>query len=541
MSSPSIGGRALKRLFRAGLESLSEDIEVINRLNVFPVPDGDTGVNMFHTLTRAYQEIEPLESDDLSVIAQRFAYGALMGARGNSGTILSQLLKGFADGLGESPSLTPRLLVSACQSAVRLGYASVSIPTEGTILTVAREASTSLNSPEADDATLKWMLRRLTRAAQTSLENTPDLLPALKDAGVVDAGGMGLVSFLMGMTRRRARPRGDMTRTADVIPPVVDSAESYGYDVQFLMVGEGLDVGQVRSDLEALGWSVIVAGDQGTIKVHIHTDNPALPLDYAVKSGAALDDVVVENMELQYRRHLTSHPKQQAQNDADSAAIAVLAVAEGDGLQAVFNGLNCSKVIAGGAGCNPATEDFIDAIASLPAQQVIILPNNRNIILAAQQAADLLQDRQVQVVATETVLQGMSAMLAWGDAMDGGAVPEAAVAQMRAASAEIHSIEITQAIRTTHMRDLEINQGDYIAIVDGDIRAASTDAVTAILKAFSSLGAGDLELATVYYGADVSAVESEQLIRRLREAIKELEFESIYGGQPLYPFLISVE
>ena len=282
-------------------------------------------------------------------------------------------------------------------------------------------------------------------------------------------------------------------------------------------------------------------GDRNTIKVHIHTDNPAIPLDYAIRSGAALDDVVVENMELQYRRRLTSDPKGRSTIDADSAAIAVLAVAEGAGLRAVFCGLNCSKVIAGGAGRNPSTEDFIDSIASLPAYQVIILPNNRNIVLAAQQAADLIPNRNVQVVATETVLQGIGAMLAWGDAMDGDADLETAVAHMRAASDDIRSIEITQASRASQVRDLEINQGDYIAIVDGEIRAASRDVETVIMEAFSSLGAGDVEVATVYYGVDVSAVESERLIRRLREAIKDLDFESIYGGQPLYPFLISVE
>lgn len=541
MPVPSIGGQALKRMFRAGLASLSQDVELINSHNVFPVPDGDTGINMFHTLNRAYQEIDQLESDDISLIAQRFAYGALMGARGNSGTIFSQLLKGFADGLNESPILTPSLLERACHAAVRQGYASVSQPTEGTILTVAREATESLSLLQSENASLRMMLNSLIGVAQASLENTPNLLPILNDAGVVDAGGMGLVSFLRGMAGGRARRRADVPITRSVIPAAVDGAESYGYDVQFLMIGEGLDVAQTRLDLEELGWSVIVAGEQETIKVHIHAENPAIPLDYAIKSGAALDDVVVENMELQYQRHLSSDGRGRAQIEADSTEVAVIAVAEGDGLRAVFRGLNCSKIIGGGASRNPAAEDFINAIKSLASDCVIILPNDRNIVLAARQAADLTADRQVKVIATQTVPQGIGAMLAFGDATDSGADLEEILKQMSAASAEIRSIEITQAIRKSKFRELSINQGDYIAIVDGAIRAASTEVETAVLDAFSSFDTEDVELVTVYYGAGVSAVESEKLIRRIRMAVKELECESIYGGQPLYPFLISVE
>ncbi len=541
MPAPSIGGQALKRLFRGGLDSLSQDVELINSHNVFPVPDGDTGINMFHTLNRAYQEIELLDSDDVSVIAQRFAAGALMGARGNSGTILSQLLRGFADGLGASPILTPTLLKECCRAAVRQGYASVSQPTEGTILTVAREASESLRSFQAEDASLRLMLKWLTSAAQASLENTPNLLPTLKDAGVVDAGGMGLVSFLRGIPGGRARPRTDTPQTRSGIPALVAAAESFGYDVQFLMIGEGLDVARTRRDLERIGWSVIVVGDQETIKVHIHTDNPAVPLDYAVKTGAALDDVVVENMELQHQRHLSINLNRQAHTDTVSLDIAVIAVAEGDGLHAVFRGLNCAKIISGGAGRNPATEEFIAAINRLPAQHFIILPNHRNIALAAQQAAELAAERQVKVIATTTVLQGISAMLAFGDATDSGADLEATVKQMSAARAEIRSIEITQAIRKSKFRDLSINRSDYIAIVDGKICAASTSIETTVMDAFSSFSLEDSELVTVYYGAGISAVESERLIERIRTAASGLECESIYGGQPLYPYLISVE
>lgn len=540
MTTSSIGGQALKRAFGAGVGNLHQNVDLINRLNVFPVPDGDTGINMLHTLRRACQEIDPVESDDLSLIAEHFAYGALMGARGNSGTILSQLLKGFANGLDTASALTPALFVDACQAAVQQGYAAVSQPTEGTILTVAREATEALPAA-ADGASMPTLLETLTRAAQTSLENTPNLLPILKDAGVVDAGGMGLVCFLQGLCGGGAPLEVDGAQIGGLIQAPAATAESYGYDVQFLMSGKALDPAQVRHDLEAMGWSVIVVGDARAIKVHIHVHNPATPLDYAIKSGAALDDVVVENMTLQYQRSRRGQRTQPALPGPDSAAIAVIAVAAGDGLQAVLRDLNCSAVISGGAGQNPATADFLSAIEQAPSEQVIILPNDRNIELAARQAADLSASKTVQVVPTETVLHGINAMLAFGDAIDSKADLAETAARMQAASAALSVIAVTRASRTATFRDLEINQNDYIAIVDGMICAASPDIETAILEAFASLAGRSLELATFYYGAGVSTLEAEQLIRRLTMSIKGLEFELVYGGQTLYSFLISVE
>ena len=538
-SIASIDGKALKRAFGAGVENLHRNVDLINRLNVFPVPDGDTGINMYHTLRRAYQELEQVESDDVGLIAERFAYGALMGARGNSGTILSQLLKGFAKGLHGAKSLTPALFLDACQAAVQQAYAAVSQPTEGTILTVAREATEALAGAQ-DDAPLPTMLGDLQRAAQASLENTPNLLPILKDAGVVDAGGMGLVCFLQGLCGGRPPLEGAETQNEGRVHARA-AAASYGYDVQYLMIGRDLDAAQVRRDLEAIGGSVIVVGDERMIKVHIHVDNPAAPLDYAFETGAALDDVVVENMTLQTQRSHSRHAPEPAAPGADSAAISIIAVADGAGLQAVLRDLNCSTVISGGASRNPATEDFISAIEQLPAARVIILPNDRNIELAARQAAESSNGKTVKIVPTETVLHGISAMVAFGDSADGSADLEAIAARMLAASAAPNVIEITRASRTTSFGDLEIKQNDYIAIVNGMIRAASPAIETVILDAFGSLALPSLELATIYYGAGVSALDAERLIERLTIAFKGLEFESVYGGQSLYSYLISVE
>ncbi|MCY3834746.1 MAG: DAK2 domain-containing protein [Chloroflexi bacterium] len=540
MPNSCINGRTLKRRIQAGVDSLAQQVETINQLNVFPVPDGDTGINMYHTLQRAWQEIAELDSEDVSLIADRFAHGALMGARGNSGTILSQLLRGFADGLAQASMLSPAQLRSACQAAVQQAYMSVAEPSEGTILTVAREATASLQRCAGSGVSLKEMLKTLTSAAEVSLDNTPNLLPILKEAGVVDAGGMGLVAFLRGLHCGQTKTpysRADHSLSA----PKAGAAGRYGYDVQFLMLGQRLDMARARRDLEELGWSVIVVGDEQTIKVHIHVDNPAIPLDYAIRMGAVLDDIVVENMDLQSQRTVVGRSTAQASAGHDSFDIAVIAVADGDGMQAVFRDLNCAAVIQGGAGHNPATEDFISAIKQLNSRQIIILPNDRNIFMAAQQAADLIAGKKVTVLRTDTVLQGVSAMLAFGDATDADADLETTLAKMNGASSATSSIEITRASRDSKFRAMNIKQGDHIALLDGMIAAAAADIEAVIVAAFAELDLTEYELATVYFGADVTGLECERLVRRLTMTIKGLEFESVYGGQSLYPYLISVE
>ncbi len=539
MATSSIDGRRLKRGFHAGVDRLSQHVELVNQLNVFPVPDGDTGINMYHTLRRAYEEIAEDDSADAGLIAARFAHGALMGARGNSGTILSQLLKGFADGL-RGPTLTPSLFRRACQAAVKQAYRSLTAPTEGTMLTVAREAVECLGQADVCGAALKDMLEAMTAAALASLENTPNLLPILKEAGVVDAGGMGLVCFLQGMLGDQSAMPPGLAEHAREIRGVA-AGGAYGYDVQFLMIGEDLDIARARQDLEAMGWSVIVVGDRRTIKVHIHVNNPALPLDYALKTGAALDDVVVENMDMQYQRGLVRQRARAATPTSDSAEFSVVAVVEGDGMQAVFRDLNCEAIINGGAGHNPSTEDFLVAIQQLPSRPIVILPNDRNIVLAAQQAADMIEGERVRVLPTESVLQGISAMLAFGDAPDAKADLDATIEQMSAASAATISIEITRATRDSTYGGLQIKRNDFIALVDGEIRSASADIDIAALGAFAELDLQDLELATIYFGGGYTERAAAELVERLKAPLMELEFEIIFGGQSLYPFLISVE
>lgn len=535
MAAQAIDGQELKRLFHAGLVRVSQNVDAINRINVFPVPDGDTGINMHHTLQRAYREIEAVSSQDAAYIADQFAYGALMGARGNSGLILSQLLKGFAGGLNQAPALTPQHWLAGFQMAVKLAYQSVGEPVEGTILTVAREAAEALQRGAAPDMTLYDMLDVLTAAAEQSLHNTPNLLPILKQADTVDSGGMGLFLFLQGMTNSLADNQAPHSRQPAVndhreTVSVPEHREHYGYDVQFLMLGQDMDVAAIRQDFEQLGWSVVVVGNESTIKVHIHVDNPAIPFGYAIQTGAELDDIVVENMQRQYQEYV------QKRQSAPMPKPAVISVAAGDGIQAIFKDLNCAWVIEGGQSMNIAAADFLKVIEELPAEQVIILPNRPSLMTVAQQAAQLVPDREVRVVPTKTVLQGISAMMAYGDGDDVDL--DAVTARMSAGGDMVRSIEITAAAHSTELRD---RPGEYIGRVDGEIWAAAPAIEGALLDIFSHLDIENRELATVYYGEHISESNASQLIEHLSNAIKGLEFEAVYGGQTSHPYLISVE
>lgn len=539
MANDGIDGDILKGKFAAAVANVARNIELINELNVFPVPDGDTGINIHHTLQRAWKEIAQIDNAGAGDVAERFAYGALMGARGNSGTILSQLLTGFADGLADAQLLTAPLLRTACDMAVDRAYAAVSNPVEGTILTVAREASASLNGAD----TLDQALATLIASATTSLNNTPNLLRQLREAGVVDAGGMGLLCFLQGLRQHQCAANPVQASVALVTATNLNQPsiepESFGYDVQFLMLGDSLDVARARRDLEAIGWSVIVVGDAAAIKVHIHVDNPALPLDYAINSGASLTDVVIENMSLQALEFTGRHTK--SSDISPKPEIAVIAVAEGEGMKALYRELGSAVVIDGGASKNPSTEAFVKAIDQLASDKIVILPNNRNIFLAAQQAAGLRPGKRIRIVSSRSMTQGISAMIAAGDAGDSGYDLERMTTAMETASRELTSVEIARATRSTKIDGLAIQEDDYIAIVEGVIRVATGDLAETLQSALGCVGIEDKELVTLYYGAGLDQACASELIEHLLSNIKGIEFEAVDGGHPVYPLLVSIE
>lgn len=546
----SVDGAVLKQALARAIGQFSRQVEAINEMNVFPVPDGDTGINMYHTLQRAYSEIADLDNSDIAEVCRRFAYGALMGARGNSGTILSQLLKGFAEQLRTADALDTPEFALACKGAVQFAYEAVTSPVEGTILTVAREATETLELHADDGVALPEALHILVRAAQVSLRRTPELLPILKEAGVVDSGALGLVSFLEGLASTDGEfdsPEKTVAAVAAGPGASVDSSNdaSYGYDVQFLMLGKDLNIAQIRQDLEQVGWSLLVVGDDSTVKVHIHVDNPALPIDYAVQSGATLDDIVVENMELQFRRRpqveasSATPPKHQTPE-----AYGVIAVAPGEGLRAVFEDLGCEAVIPGGQGRNPSVEDFLVSIDSINASSVVILPNNRNIIMTARQAAETVDERRVDVLPTTSVVAGISALISlrsFEDSGEGGGDLDSAIGEMRAAAQQVCSIEITRATRDSRLGGLAIRRGDFLASGDGQILVAGATIEAAVVDALAKVVKAEHELATLYYGDGIQEREAKKLIERLSFFYSELEFDLVFGGQDLYPYLIGLE
>lgn len=545
-------GHLLKSLIAAGLMGIERNQAAVNKLNVFPVPDGDTGTNMLLTMKKAYAAIETSEEQHVDVVMAKVAKGALLGARGNSGVILSQLLFGFSQALEGSAVLDLPLFDRACQRGVEAAYAAVNPPVEGTILTVAREAAEALSAhTRVAHGDLVEGFEALIAGGRSALSKTPELLPILKKAGVVDSGGQGLIFILEGMVRllhgepvniasERDGLTNDPERWQDALIP--DDAEGYGYDVQFLLHGQQLDVAKIRADIDAMGWSALVVGDAQLVKVHVHVHDPGMPLSYAVAHDAFIDDIVVENMHRQYQEYVE-------QREGDSGdieirpvdGIAVIAVTNGSGLRQLFmKDLGVSVVISGGQTMNPSAEDFVAAIERLPNHEIILLPGNKNILLAAEQAAKLSNDKQVRVVPTRTVPQTVAALVVYISLRD--SEPLAVVQEgMAEAAREIITCEVTTATRDVEVDGVNVRTGQYIGILNGELKVAADDLEEAVLEVITQAGAADYELITVYYGEQVTALQNEALLTTLMRRFPTQEFANVYSGQPLYPYIISLE
>lgn len=548
-----VDGQTLKWVLAAGVSWLEYHKNQVNDMNVFPVPDGDTGTNMLLTIRKAHQQIADNDDKHIGKVMEQFARGALIGARGNSGTILSMLLRGFAHELKDKPVMDAQSFASACQSAVRYAYdtvGSVMEPVEGTILTVARESAEAIKDRAQAETSIRVLLTELIDAAYVSLENTPNLLPMLKDAGVVDSGGMGLVYILEGIKRfidgePVAFGEGETVAIEvahdwqDALVP--DDEEGYGYDVQFLMLGKNLDVHQVRHDISAMGWSPLVDGDETLIKVHIHVHNPGDPLTYAIKTGADLDDIVVENMQAQYLQYVQERSERETQPQAKQVeGVAIITVARGDGLEKLFDEYGAARIIFGGQTMNPSTEDFLSAIESLANEEIILLPNNGNVIMAAQQAAALAVDKKVRVVPSKTVQQGISALVDFMDLSKEGSLATIYEGMCEALSSVI-SGEITTATRNVKFDGVDVEEGQYIGLLNGKLVISNPDLTQAAFDLLAKINADSYELMTIYYGDGVSEQDAEVLIDKLEDRYPDLEYEAVYGGQPLYPYLFSVE
>jgi len=541
-----VDGERFKRLVYAGLVWLRQHQEEINALNVFPVPDGDTGTNMVLTMQSAWEEVASVNENNVGKVAHRVAHGALMGARGNSGVILSQIWRGMARHLDNKEWLTAADLAAALEEGVRTAYKGVIRPVEGTILTVAREAAEEATLAAARTTDLSAVLERAVRRAWDALARTPDLLPVLAEAGVVDAGGQGLCVILEGMMRAlRGEVMGEPAAVAAtaVSPAFAAEAvpeEEYGYDVQFLIVGQNLDVEAIRRDIDAMGTSTLVVGDSETVKVHVHVPDPGVPLSYAVRLGS-LRDVVVEDMQAQYREFVRA--REQARPapavmvaGAPSREVGVIAVVSGDGLEKVFMSLGASAIIPGGQTMNPSTEEILRVVEGLPTPKVVILPNNGNIILAARQAQELSR-KEVVVVPTRSIPQGVAALLAFNHQ---AGLEENAEAMVRAAS-EVHTGEVTTATRDAMLNGVQVRQGQIIGLQDDQLVVSGNTVDEVVEVLLDRMGVASLEIVTLYYGADVRQEEAEALAARLQEKYPDQTFEVVYGGQPHYFYILSAE
>ena len=532
-SDPStISGPDLARAFAGGAEALRRQADALNAINVFPVPDGDPGTNMSLTMRAAVDDIASAGASTADAIAKAAAQGALMGAKGNSGVILSQILAGFAAMDGVS-ALDGSAITAALRRAREAAYRVVSKPREGTILTAIAGAADAAEGAHDGDATAT--LAAAVEGTREAVERTPELLPVLKEAGVVDAGAQGLYVLLDGMLRTlRGEPLADAASFGGIDPGWLaarqqahdDGGSREGYCTEFVITGESLDASAISARLlEMQGASSLVVGDAGVVRVHVHTQQPDEVLAYARTLGAVSREKV-DDMEAQFRGVAAG---------ADAPAMAVVAVAAGDGLREVFESMG-ARVVHGGQTMNPSIGDLRDAIAATAAADVLVLPNNKNIIMAARQAVEAV-DARVHVIETRSVPQGIAAMIAFNTEESA----ETNVAEMTEAAASIATAEVTLAARATTIGGLSISEGQPIGIVDGDLAVAEESVDEAVRACVQKMLVGrDSALVTLYYGEGVSDDEASALAEALRQDLR-VDVECVMGGQPHYPYLLSVE
>ena len=537
-------GRELKLLLHGGTAWLGRHASQINALNVFPVPDGDTGTNMVLTMQAALEEINATPDDSAGAVAQAAAHGALMGARGNSGVILSQMLRGIASGLKNKKQFDGAEFAAALHEGSATAYKGVIKPVEGTILTVGREAAEAAQAA-VDDGIHDFfpMMERVVTAAKESVARTPLLLDVLRDAGVVDAGGQGLYVILEGSLKYL---RGESMETDEVIEPVPTAVVStpteggmdWGYCTEFILQGQSMDVEELRERICAWGDSALVVGDGNTVKVHVHTFRPGEVIGFACSTGT-LHNIKIDNMQDQHREYLVlgedaTSARLDAQGEADG--VAIVAVVSGAGLRQVFTSLGVNTIVPGGQTMNPSTQELLQAVESLGNTDVIVLPNNGNVLLAARKAEELSQ-KNVIVVPSETIPQGISALLAFNYQAD----LEQNGAAMNEATQSVQTAEITRAIRSVKINGLEVEEGEIIGLLNGDLTVSGKTIDEVALQMLEQMNAAEHEIITAYYGEDVTEDQAEQLMTKLRERYPDQDWELVQGGQPHYHYIMSAE
>jgi len=548
----------LSKMFLAGAKNLENKKEWINELNVFPVPDGDTGTNMTMTIMAAAREVKALpEGADMMAICKAISSGSLRGARGNSGVILSQLFRGFTKGIRDEKEITVPILSAAFDRAVETAYKAVMKPKEGTILTVAKGGATKAKELAEEGVTdLSVFFDGVIKHAEYVLDQTPEMLPVLKQAGVVDSGGQGLVQVLKGaydaflgkeidLTIEEAKTAS--TKASSAGREATAQAEiKFGYCTEFIiLLSRNFNIRtemDFKAYLESIGDSIVVVADDDVVKVHVHTNDPGLAIQKALKYGA-LSNMKIDNMRLEHQEKLFKMSEKEQEEQKQEKAQEVhketgfIAVSVGEGINEIFKGLGVDHIIEGGQTMNPSTEDMLNAIEAVNADTIFVLPNNKNIILAANQAQSLVKDKKIIVIPTKTVPQGITAVINYVPDLS----PEENAQSMQD---EIHNVktgQVTYAVRDTMIDDKEIKQGDYMGIGDAGILSVGDDMGEVTLKMVDEMVDEDTELISIYYGAEVEEVSAEQLKADILKKYPKCDIELQYGGQPIYYYIVSVE
>jgi DAK2 domain fusion protein YloV len=539
-----VTAESLVKFFIGGCGYLELYKDDVNALNVFPVPDGDTGTNMSLTMNSATKDLDGISTT--SQVAQVVSRGALMGARGNSGVILSQLFRGFAQGVGDKTVLKGIDLAFALQKGVELAYKSVMKPVEGTILTVSKAVAAGAVKQSQQSSDIIEILTHGVEKGHIALENTPNQLPALKEAGVVDAGGKGFLLIIEGGLKAL---QGEYWEAVEEKPekeiqikPSLDHKDlTFQYCTEFLLKGEKISVEEIKHDFQNLGDSLLVVGIDDLIKVHIHTNHPGSILEYALQRGT-LHDIKIDNMQEQHRETVmdktagmdtASMPEEINQPEAVSG---VVAVTSGEGLAKIFKSLGVQTVINGGQTMNPSAEDLLKAIQSVHAREVVVLPNNSNIILAANQAQSLAE-KTVKVIPTKSIVQGLAAMLTFDPEQDATENQEAMVEAFFA----VKTGAVTYAVRNSSFNGFEIKENDLLGLIEDDISVIGQDLDQLVLDLLQKMVEPHHELITLFYGEKVAEEEATQLLEKISRLLPEKEIEIHFGGQPLYYYLISAE
>lgn len=554
MAIQTIDAAMFRKMFLAGAARLQERKEYINELNVFPVPDGDTGTNMTMTIMAAAKEVEAVEKDDFALLCKAISSGSLRGARGNSGVILSQLSRGFTKEIRDRHMINAEVLTKAFQHAMESAYKAVMKPKEGTILTVARAGAEKSAEMFLETDDLEVYLSETLRFMRETLDRTPDMLPVLKEAGVVDSGGEGLmtilegaVDFLTGKTSIssvHAALAGTKKTTAAAGTSAAHTADiTFGYCTEFIIMLEKSygkkEEKHLKSYLESIGDCVVAVSDEDIVKVHVHTNDPGLAIQKGLSFGS-LTNMKIDNMREEHQEKLIRDAEKiskQEKTTMPHKKVGFISVSAGNGLSEIFAGLGVDEIIEGGQTMNPSTEDILNAVSHVNADNIYLLPNNKNIIMAAKQAAEMTKDKNVFVIPSKTIPQGIAAMIQY---MEASSVEENASAMTEQLS-YVKSGQVTYAVRDTSIDGKEIHQGDLMGIDDDGIQAVSTDIKACMVELLEHMTEKDTEFISLYYGSDVTEEEAQKLADTLSKRYPDIEIELNNGGQPIYYYLVSVE